>query len=195
MNYKEISGIIAAALSIAAYAPYIWNIIKGKNRPHVFSWLIWTIATLMVGLATLSRGGAGGAWVMIFTSGLCIITLALSYLKSGDVTIYKSDWVFLTMALVAMPIWYFTKEPLYAVLIMTFIDLMAYLPTLRKISDNPFSEDMTMYFITIVRNIFIIIATENYNYTTLSFHLITGFATFATLIYTLSKRSKLAKTN
>src|SRR6185312_8006591 len=33
---------VAGALSISAYIPYIWCILRGRCRPELTSWLIWS---------------------------------------------------------------------------------------------------------------------------------------------------------
>lgn len=56
MPYKEILSIIAIALTLMAFVPYIRAIFHGIIRPHVFSWVIGGATTFF--LAQLEdRGG------------------------------------------------------------------------------------------------------------------------------------------
>jgi uncharacterized protein with PQ loop repeat len=54
MTYKELLGMIAIALTLVAFLPYIRSIFRGKTRPHVFSWVIWGSTTFVVFLAQLA---------------------------------------------------------------------------------------------------------------------------------------------
>ena len=59
---KEFLSAIAIALTLIAFLPYIRSILRGKTKPHVFSWLIWGTTTFVVFLAQLADEGGVGAW-------------------------------------------------------------------------------------------------------------------------------------
>jgi hypothetical protein len=44
IGLKAWSGAAAAALTLLAYLPYLWAILLGDIRPHVFTWIIWGTA-------------------------------------------------------------------------------------------------------------------------------------------------------
>jgi uncharacterized protein with PQ loop repeat len=37
---KEVIGIIAVIFTFVGYIPYIMDTIKGKTKPHIYSWFI-----------------------------------------------------------------------------------------------------------------------------------------------------------
>ncbi len=45
---KEIIGGIAVALTFIAYIPYYRDILKGKTRPHIYSWSLWGLLTVLI---------------------------------------------------------------------------------------------------------------------------------------------------
>ena len=45
---NEVFSAIAMVLTFVAFYPYIRAILKGKTRPHVFSWFIWAAVTFTV---------------------------------------------------------------------------------------------------------------------------------------------------
>src|SRR5262245_54918087 len=59
---KSVLAAAAIALTIAMYVPYIRSIHDGRTKPHVFSWLIWTLSSVVVFLAQLTGGAGTGAW-------------------------------------------------------------------------------------------------------------------------------------
>ncbi len=48
LNIKNVVGVVAIVLTFVAYTPYFLDLFKGKTKPHIFSWLIWTIVTSII---------------------------------------------------------------------------------------------------------------------------------------------------
>lgn len=166
---KQLLSALAIALTFFAFLPYIRSILRGKTRPHVFSWIIWGSTTFVVFLAQLSDDGGSGAWP-IGVSGLITLVVAyLAWLKHADNSITKTDWAFFIAALTSLPLWYFTADPLWAVIVLTVVDLLGFGPTVRKASCQPYEENLTFYLIIAVRNIIATIALEHYSLTTVMF--------------------------
>ena len=76
----------------------------------------------------------------------------------------------------ALPVWMLTAEPLYAVIILTLIDLSGFLPTLRKIHREPYSESVIFFALFAVRNLLVLLALEHYSAVTILFPALTGLA-------------------
>lgn len=174
--YKQIFSAIAILITFVAFIPYIRSILKGKTRPHAFSWIIWASVTFIVFLAQIADKGGLGAWPIGISGIITLYVAMLAYSKKSDLTITKTDWLFFISALTAIPFWYFTSNPLWAVMILTTIDLLGFAPTFRKSYQYPYSEQLTFYAIIASRNILSIFALENYSLTTLLFPAATAFA-------------------
>lgn len=142
---------------------------RGQTRPHVFSWIIWGINTGIAFLAVLAERGGAGAWVIGFSCAVTLLIAALAYIKRADVSITRTDWLFFIAALAAMPVWYAADDPLWAVVLITSIELLGFGPTFRKCWHQPHSESMSFFAILIVRNALIVAALERYIMTTLLF--------------------------
>jgi hypothetical protein len=193
MIYKAIFGAIAIALTLFAFIPYIYAILRGNTRPHVFSWVIWGSTTFIVFLAQLNDGGGAGAWV-IGVSGLITIYIAvLAYMKKSDTAITSLDWVFFALALSSLPLWYFTADPLWAVVILTLVDVLGFGPTFRKSWDKPFEEKLLFYSIFAVRNLLVIMALEHYSLTTVLFPAAVTAATVMLVVMTGYRRQVLSQ--
>ncbi len=189
MPYKELLSAIAIALTFIAFFPYIRSTMRGETKPHVFSWVIWGITTFVVFLAQLEDHGGVGAWP-IGVSGIIALYVALmAYLKRADITITKTDWVFFTAAMTSLPFWYFTSDPLWAVVILTTVDVLGFGPTVRKAYRFPFDESMTFFALFMARNLIVIMALENYSLTTVLFPAIIASAClFLILMVTYRRR-------
>ena len=143
---KETAGIVTIILSLVGYIPYLRDVIKGKTKPHTFSWLIWLIITLIVGIAQLSAGAGWGALHNITTGLACVVILYYA-LKNKDKDITVSDKIMFGLSLLSIPLWVFTKDPLWSIILLTFIDIFAFGPTIRKTWSKPFSETLSSYSI------------------------------------------------
>ena len=169
MPYKEILSFVAIVLTLAAYIPYIRAIFSGAIKPHVFSWVIWGATTLLAFLAQLEANGGVGAWPIGVSGSITIFIACLAYLKRADVTITKSDWLFFVAAMSSLPLWYLTSDPLWAVVMLTTVDVLGFGPTIRKAYHFPYSESLLFFGLFAVRNLLVMMAFENYSMTTLLF--------------------------
>src|SRR5690606_16045788 len=107
------------------------TIYRGTNKPHMFTWIIWTLLTAII-LAAQIVGGAGpGAWSTGAVLLPCIIITVLA-IQRGEKNITASDWVMFLAGLAAIPVWLATSNPLWAVIIVVAIDALAFGPTFRK---------------------------------------------------------------
>lgn len=167
--YKQLLGAIAIGITIIAYYPYIRSIIQGKIKPHVFSWVIWGTSTCIVFLAQLADKGGAGAWVIGFSGIISIYVAFLAFIKRSDSSITRIDWLFFIFAMTALPIWYLTSDPLWAVVILTTVDVLGFAPTFRRSYIRPFEEQLMFYVVMAVRNLIVVSALENYSLTTVLF--------------------------
>src|SRR5579862_3340643 len=118
MSYKEVLGIIAVIITIISYIPYLCDILKGKTKPHAFSWFIWSILTFIAFFGQLAGGGGAGSWVNGFTGVICFIIFIFGIIK-GRTNIVFVDWISLVGAFIAIIFWYVTKGPLLSVIFIT----------------------------------------------------------------------------
>lgn len=167
--YKEILSIIAIALTLAAFIPYIRAILGGMIKPHVFSWIIWGATTFLAFWAQLDDKGGVGAWPIGVSGSITIFIAYLAYLECADVTITKTDWLFFIAALSSLPLWYLTSDPLWAIILLTIIDVLGFGPTARKAYYFPYSESLLFFALFMVRNLLVMMALENRSITTLLF--------------------------
>ena len=166
---QETLSAVAIIITFVAFIPYIRSIKRDETRPHVFSWIIWGTTTFVVFLAQLADGAGVGAWP-IGVSGLVTIYIAfLAYRHHSDTSITPVDWGFFVCALSALPLWYVTADPMWAVVILTGVDTLGFGPTFRKAYHRPFEEHLTLYALMTIRNLLVVLAVEHYSLTTVLF--------------------------
>lgn len=167
--YKEVLSAIAIALTFIAFVPYIRAILRGAIKPHVFTWIIWGTTTFIVFLAQLEDGAGVGAWPTAVSASITIVIACLAWVHRADLSITRSDWVFFLSAMSSLPLWYFTSDPVWAVIILTTVDMLGFGPTVMKAYRLPHSESVPFYALFMVRNVLVIMALENYSVTTVLF--------------------------
>lgn len=167
--FKVILSVIAIVITFAAFVPYIRAIVNGAVKPHVFSWFIWGLTTFVVFLAQLEGKGGVGAWPIGVSGSVTLFIAFLAYLKHSDVAITKMDWMFFVSALLSLPLWYCTSDPLWAVVVLTVVDVLGFGPTIRKAYGFPYSESLLFFALFAARNLLVIMALENYSVTTVLF--------------------------
>jgi len=150
LDYKVILGLIAAVIAPISFVPYIRDIFKGKTKPHVFSWFIWSALTGTAFVGQLVSGGGAGAWVTGMASLGSFYIFLLSF-RSGERTITTGDFISFTGAIVALFTWYLTKDPLAAIILITTIDVLGYVPTFRKSFNKPFEETLRTYALSALK--------------------------------------------
>lgn len=173
---KQALAAAAIVLTFGMFIPYIRAIRKGRVKPHLFSWIIWAAGTFTVFLAQLAGRGGAGAWP-IGVSGLVTAYIAwLAWRHKTDASIRKADWAFLAVALAAVPCWLLTSDPLWAVLLLTGMDLAGFGPTFRAAYARPYDESPQFYALCAIRNAVSILALERHTLTTVLFPAAVGVA-------------------
>lgn len=190
---KETFGVLALLLTFVAFVPYIQSIRVGETKPHVFSWLIWGVGTVIVFVAQLLDGGGYGAWVIGISGCITFFIAVLAWSHSGDTSIVKMDWVFLALAASALPLWFITNTALSAVIVLTVVDLLGFGPSVRKAIDYPEDENTTFFVIGAVRNCFVVLALQHYSWTTVLFPTAVGVACLLFVLLILSRRQMVAE--
>lgn len=170
---KESFAVLATLLIVAAYVPYIQNILRGRTKPHVYSWFLSALVTLIAFGVQLSEGAAWGA-VPTFVAGiagLVIFILALRRNNRSSITI--SDTFFLLLALIAFGLWLVADQALLSIIIISLVDILAFAPTIRKSWSRPDQETASSYTINTLRFTLATLAVQDY--------------TLATTLYPLSQ--------
>ncbi len=168
MEYNYLFAIISGLLSISSSIIFLTNVLNKKIQPHAFTFLIWLITQGTAIAAILVGGGGIGALGLILGECFMIVVFVLS-LKYGTKNITKSDIIMLSIAIVAIIVWWKVNSPLYAVLLVVLIDIMGYGPTIRKTYVYPQSERMLPWLLGAGNMCFAILALESYSILTVAY--------------------------
>lgn len=160
---KEIIGGVAVVLTFLAYIPYYRDILKGRTHPHIYSWFLWSVLTILL-VALQIKGGAGAAAWVTASAGLLCIGVVLLSLKRGTRDITTSDKVVAILSLLAIGFWLIAHQPLVSVVLVIIADMLAFIPTIRKSYHEPYSETLSLYVTNALRFCLALLAVEHYTF-------------------------------
>lgn len=180
---KDIIGLVAVALTFIGYVPYIRDTIKGKTTPHVYTWFVWGLVTAIAfGLQVSDKAGPG-AYVTLAAATVSFVIFGFG-LRQGSKNITRSDTVFFALALVALALWLVVKQPVPAVILASAIDMLGFIPTIRKSWHKPHSETLISYQTNTLRFGLALLALQHYSLITMLYPLtwITANAAFSVFL-------------
>ncbi len=177
---KEILVVIAVLLAIVGNIPYLFDVVKGKIKPHPYTWLVWAIVSCVVFFGQVAKGAGIGAIPTLFSEIFTIIIFLFS-LKYGFKNPPKRDKYFLLFALLGLIPWILTKDPTISVIIVVSIDLIAFIPTFYKTYCHPQSEAPLLYGSNVLRHSLILSTLGAYNIATM-FHSIAMIVTNSIMV-------------
>jgi len=165
MDYKTIIAIVSVLMALAGYMFYFKDIFAGKTKPHAYTWLVWASLTTIAFFGQINDDAGAGAWVTAATAivSFAIFGLALS---KGEKDITKSDKIFLSASLFSIVPWLLTNDPLVSIILITIIDFLGFLPTIRKSINKPYQETLSTYLLSGLKFVLAIFALDNYSVVT-----------------------------
>lgn len=187
---KEIIGLVAVILTFVGYVPYIRDTIKGKTKPHVYTWFIWGLITAIAFGLQLSANAGPGAFTTLAAAIVCFIIFGFG-LRQGERDITTSDTIFLTLSLAALVLWLFAKQPVLSVILVSIIDILGFVPTIRKSWHKPYEETLISYEINTLRFGLALLALNHYTIVTVLYPLTWIIANGFFSIYLISRRKSL----
>lgn len=163
---KETIAIIAAVLAVVGNVPYLRDVLSKKVEPHAYTWLVWTLVSGITFFGQVAKGAGVGA---IPTAASEIFTVIIFFfsLRNGFKHVTRIDTVFLIFALTGLIPWALTNDPTISVIIAVSIDLIAFVPTLRKTWFYPETEAPILYSMNALRHALALFSLQAYNIATM----------------------------
>ncbi|MBI2630965.1 hypothetical protein HYW73_01970 [Candidatus Nomurabacteria bacterium] len=184
---KIIFAVAAALVTIIGYFPYFKDLFAKKTTPHIYSWLIWLI-TQGTAVAALIYGGGGLGGVGLIVGLFLVFAIVLFSFKYGTKNITTSDTVLLALALLAIVVWWQLDNPLLSVVMVSFIDGLAYVPTFRKTYHDPYSETTSFWIFMALSDVLAMLANTEYNFLTMTYLSTLAIANIILLITIVVRR-------
>lgn len=187
LKYLVFIGTFAQLVSIYIY---VKDTIKWDTKPNKVTWLMWSIAPLIATFAAISD------WVTlaVLPVFMCWFWPFLIFLSSfvnskSYWEIEKGDYICWLFSLIALVLWWITKEPLLAIIFAIISDFTAAIPTLIKAYKEPDTESWISYLYWLAWVIFWAFAITSFKLSEFIFQLYLFIITFT--IITIIYRSKI----
>ncbi len=187
---KETVAIIAAVLAFIGNISYLKDVIKKNVHPHPYTWFIWSIVSMTTFFGGLAKGAGIGALPTGIAEGFTIIIFLFSmqYLFRREVGhIRTMDHYFLAICVIGLIPWALTKDPTWSVVIVVLIDIVAFIPTLRKTWSHPKTERPLLYEMNVARHALTLFSLGAYNIAT-TFHSIAMIVTNTVMTIFIRRR-------
>ncbi len=192
VDIKLILGIASALIAVIYYYPYIGDILRKKTQPHAYTWLVWAL-TQGTAMIALWLGGGNFAAISLAAGIVLVVTVFFLSLKYGTKNITKSDTVVLILALLAIIVWWQLKNPLLAVFMVSAIDGLGYIPTLRKSFEDPWSETPSFWVAMAISSVLALLANGEYNLLTMTYLATLAIANTTVSIVCIYRRKIISK--
>ncbi len=163
---KETLAVIASIIAIIGNVPYLRDVYTKKIAPHPYTWLVWTIVSGITFFGQVAKGAGVGAIPTGVAESFTLIIFLFS-IPNGFKYITRTDTYFLIFALLGLIPWIITKDPTISVVIVVTIDLIAFIPTLRKTWRYPTTETPLLFSMNVLRHILTLFSLEAYNIATM----------------------------
>jgi hypothetical protein len=158
--------IITIVLAFVGYIPYLKDIIFGNTKPHIYSWLVWTILNITLFSIQFNNGAGPISFIYLITGVICTVIMLFG-IGDGIRNITKLDGLFLVLSLISLGMWVIAKEPLVSSILIALVNVMALLPTFRKSWFNPFEETLSTYILSTVRTVLTVFLLESHTIITM----------------------------
>lgn len=162
---KTLIALVSIAMMLTGYYFYFRDIFAGRTKPHVFSWLVWGVLTAIAFAAQLHGHGGPGSYVTGGTALVSFVIVGLAIWR-GEKNITRADKLNLAGAFVSLLLWFATDSPVFSVILISFIDFLGFLPTIRKSYAKPYEETLIHYVLAGFKFILAIIALDSYTIVT-----------------------------
>jgi hypothetical protein len=192
MNYLlPVLGVLAGLISLAAYPPYIKDMVHGSTRPARASWLIWLTLS---GIALGSQISAHGRWSLVMTIAQTIgaALIFIFSIKYGSGGLRRRDIFSLVAAAAGLVLWLVTDEPILALIFVIVVDAAGAWLTVYKSYKDPGSETLITWWLDSISNLFGLLAVGSLNITLLSYPAYLLLANGAVVIAIYAGRRKLS---
>jgi len=183
LNEKILFWIISALITIVGYYIYIKDIFYWQNKPHIYTWLVWWVITVIIYVIQVQNDSWAGSWVALISWIMSLVIAFIAIFRwTKDITF--SDTISLVLAIISILLWILNKNALFALILLVAIDIFGYYPTFRKSIVNPFEENYMLYLLSIFKFWLAIFALNTINMEN-SLYLISNFIILFFLVWTI----------
>lgn len=184
---KETFAIIGALIAALGTVPYLIDIVRGKTKPNIVTWLTWTMLTAISGSAALVAGEPKTA-ALLFGNSLCTALVVVLGLKYGTAKFTRFDVVCQASAVLGLVLWLVFNSPTIGIVVPLVVDFIGALPTMYHSWVKPAEETWQAFFVGIVAPLFTLLSLTHFTIASLAFPLYLFIANAAMTLIIVGRR-------
>lgn len=142
-------GLLAGIVGVIGYIPYIRDILKGSTHPDRASWLIWLLEYGALFVAQMNAGANDSLW-LIGLQLIGVLSISILSYKYGVGGFTRRNILLLFVVCLVLVIWYFSSNPVLAILLLLSVELSGTVLTARKVYEQPRSETLSMWVLVAI---------------------------------------------
>lgn len=169
----EYFAYLSIILGLVGVFFYIKDIIYGKTRPNIISWIFWSIAPLVGIFISYKSGVSIPLLISTFMAGFAPLLVVIFSLfnKNFYSKISKFDILCGALSLVAIIVWVTTKNGILSLTFAILADLFASIPTIIKSWKHSETETSSLYALGILNQIITFLIITNFSFVNYAFPL------------------------
>ncbi len=194
IQYLQYLVFLGAFVGLILLIPYIKETLKGNTKPNRVTWLLWSIAPIIVTIAAISNG-VGLNVLPVFISGFApFLVFCASFVnKNSYWKLQKFDYLCGLFSLLALILWWITKEPIVAIVFTILSDFFAAIPTLKKSWKFPETETASAFVGGLFSSLTGFSAVKFWNFSSIAFLIYLVIMNITLIFFISRKRFKINK--
>jgi hypothetical protein len=162
MDWRTVLGLLAGLINIASIIPYVRDVLAGSTRPNIVTWFLWTLIGAILSYAQYT---AGASWTLALLVGATLSDLVVTILsiRHGQRRYGWIDGGCFAVAMLAIIAWWWTSNPVAAIIVGVMAEICAASPTIRKAYHKPESETPIAYAMSTCAGVLSLVASTRYD--------------------------------
>jgi hypothetical protein len=164
LTYTEIFNLLSFAFTVVTYIPYLISVKYNKDtRPTMISYTCWLVIDSSLLLALINSGQTLFLVLQTsaFVAGVILILSLTMYWGKGNWKEWEwADVLGVVIVALALPCWYYFKDPRVAIIMILCAGLGATMPMMFKLWKDPKREPMTAWVVVAIGGAFAVLGIE-----------------------------------
>lgn len=135
------------SLATVSVVPYIKNILRGKTKPRLVSWAVWSILLGLTAAVSWQEGQTSSAVLSTASALACAAVVILAYGRTA-LGLTRLEAYTLLGSLLGIGMWLIFDNPMLVLVTALCVDAIAYIPTFVNGWKNPGHESLSSFLIS-----------------------------------------------
>jgi hypothetical protein len=192
--YSQIFGILAGFVAVVGFFPYFRSIFRGETKPQRASFAIWSVVSVISLSSYIASGARATIWVGVAFTILQIVVFILSF-KYGMGGFHPLDITCFVGAAISIGLWVLTENPLIALYLSIFIEVLGFIPTVKKTYRYPKTENLMSWTIGVAAAFINLFAITEFSLEVYSYPLYIFMADITMVVVIFMRRTRNKKLN